>query len=160
MKLVSWKMLRLWGGGGGGVIDVCGRGKTLGVVFENVCSAPFSAEDRRRVLIDACGFDFRRLPCAVKLYLCCSRAAAVKRSQQPPSSSSPPPPPLLPRNTIGDMDLAFYLPCLHERMPLAGQPPVRGRGAADAGHALGSSGGAPGDMSVVYGRLCPLLAVG
>lgn len=58
------------------------------------------------------------------------------------------------------MDLAFYLPRLHERMPLAGQPPVRGRGAADAGHALGSSGGAPGDMPVVCGRLCPLLAVG
>lgn len=70
-------------------------------------------------------------------------------SQQPLPA---PPPPLLPRNTIGDMDLAFSLPCLHERMPLAGNPPVRGRGAADAGHALGSSGGAPGELSVVVAR--------
>lgn len=43
------------------------------------------------------------------------------------------------------MDLAFYLPRLHERLPVTRKPPVRGRGAADEGHALGLEGGSPGD---------------
>lgn len=44
----------------------------------------------------------------------------------------------------GRVDLAFYLPRLHERLPIPREPPLRGRGPADAGHAPGSQGGAPG----------------
>lgn len=45
---------------------------------------------------------------------------------------------------LGGMDLAFYLPRLHERLPVPREPPVRGRRSADERHAPGSPGGAPG----------------
>ena len=51
---------------------------------------------------------------------------------------------------VGGMDLAFDLPRLHERLSVARKPPVRGRGPADEGYALGLEGGSPGDDYFFY----------
>lgn len=49
------------------------------------------------------------------------------------------------------MDIAFYLPCLHERLPVFGESSVCGRRPTDTEDDVGSLCGTPGASSLIAG---------